>query len=109
MDVKVKAIRDFSNTIFGNVSMGDPMTISRERYRVWTEQGLVELVDPKDKKKVAKKKTVAELKDEVDAMKDKDDIEAFGKEHFDIDLDKRRSLVKMKEDVHALLDVMNND
>lgn len=87
MLVKVFAKKEFSSTVFGNVNQGQELMISPERKKVWVEQGLVE----------AEKIDVSKM--------DKDELEAFAKERFDIDLDKRSSLKSLREDVAALLEV----
>lgn len=85
--------RSFSNTIFGNVEPGDRLNISRDRFNAWKEQGLVKSAE----------KTMADINKMT-----KDQLEAYAREKFDIELDKRLSIVKLRKDVQALLDVMND-
>lgn len=88
--VKVIAARDFSSTLFGNVSQGQVLKVSPERKREWVKWGLVEA-------------------EKVDLSKmTKDELEKFCKEKFDIDLDKRKKIDALREDVQMLIDMMDD-
>jgi len=82
------AAREFSNTIFGNISQGQRIKITAERRRVWLEQGLIRDDTPNIKKMTKK------------------ELAAFAKDRFDIDLDQRQTADKMCEEVQALLEVI---
>lgn len=87
--IEVTALRDFSNTIMGNVVAGQKLQITPERKRVWVAQGLV-------------------AADEIDISKmNKIELEAFARERFDIELDRRSTLGSLREDVQALLDCID--
>ena len=45
------AVRDFTSTVFGNLSQGDGLKITQSRFNVWKDQGLVDY--PKGKEKAA--------------------------------------------------------
>ena len=83
---EVRAARDFSNTLFGNIRQGQKMNISAARRRVWREQGLI-VDDTPDINKMNKKQLVE-----------------FAQGRFDIELDKRQKIDNLRADVQALVD-----
>lgn len=84
----VTAQKDFSSTIFGNVSKGDILKVSGERRKSWVEQGLV----------------IGEV---IDLSKmSREELIDFAQERFNTKLDKRRKVEQLREDVQAMLEVL---
>lgn len=108
-----KVKRDFSNTIFGNVAEGRILDIDEKRYQFWKEQGLVQACDKKgnlieDEEEVVVEDNEEEVVDLDLGQMTKNQIEAYAKEAFGVDLDKRRSKEDLVADVVALMEVNGN-
>ena len=87
--IEVTALRDFSNTLMGNVTTGQKIMITPDRKRVWVAQGLV-------------------AAEEINISKmSKKQLAEFTLKRFDIELDTKPKIEAVRADVQALIDCID--
>lgn len=86
--MKVTVVKDFSSTVFGNVVAGQTIELTEEKAAMMKSRGLIDYLEV-----------------DISSMTKKE-LEKFCKDKFDIDLDLRMNVDKLRDEVAALLEVM---
>ena len=74
-----------------------------DQYELGKAKGAAPAVEPTAEKPVKEDEATQDLRDQINIM-DKDSLETFAKNHFRIDLDKRKSVANLREAVTQLVD-----
>lgn len=74
-----------------------------DQYELGKVKGAAPAVEKTSEKPEKEDEATQDLRDQINAM-DKDALEAFAKNHFKIDLDKRKSAASLRQHVTQLVD-----